>query len=262
LLRANLLGPVRDLATLEMRLDTVEALLAGEAAFLALSERLGKLRDTFVNAADFVVNGRDIFGGDPPPIPVRDWGAFLRPDSVVHFIVVADDNDALTAATFTSWADNTAGLAGRWTLHSIVDLTGGTCDGNVRGSNYLSLSTQTGGLALSICDADWSPLFGEISDLVAVDAAVPCTFDVPNPGDEYLVDFDQVAIGLVTGASTTALTRVESQTACGAGDGWYLDDPISPTKILLCSQSCQEASTADRMDVEMGCVRLKPSEGG
>ena len=46
MLRANLLGPVRDLATLEMRLDTVEALLAGEAAFLALSERLGKLRDT------------------------------------------------------------------------------------------------------------------------------------------------------------------------------------------------------------------------
>ena len=224
-------------------------------------EPLGKLRSTFVNAPDFVVSGRDAFGGDPPPIPVNDWGTFLRPNSVVHFIAVADDNDNTSAATFTTWADTTAGLVGRWKLHSIVDLTGGTCDGNVRGSVYQTLSTQTGGRQLSICAADWGPLMDAIGDQVAVDATVPCQFNVPNPGDEYLVDFDAVSIGIVDNGVSTPVTRVENAAACTA-DGWYLDDPLSPTAIFLCPDSCIAARPAERMDVELGCVRLKPGDVG
>lgn len=195
-----------------------------------------------------------------------EWRSFLRPDANVHFVMVTDDDErgASSVSTFTTFADTTAGLLGRWTLHSVVDLIvynescffDDTCScGSNRGSAYLELSEATDGLALSICEDNWTSLFDALRERVAVADAVPCTFAVPTPGEEYEVDYDDIGVRQTTGGTEVSLPRVADAAACSAAGGWYFDNNTTPSRILLCAASC--ADDADSLAVDMDCVRRK-----
>lgn len=193
------------------------------------------------------------------------WRDFVRPDANVHFVIVTDDNErgSGAVASFETFANTTAGLAGRWTLHSIVELIernescwiDDTCScGENRGDVYLTLSERSGGLQLSICESDWSSLFDALRERVAVEERVPCTFDLPSPGEGFEVDTDAVEVRAVTGSSTVTLTAHETTDGCGPAGGWTWADSRRD-RILLCPTSCGTA--IDSVEVELGCVRVK-----
>jgi hypothetical protein len=190
----------------------------------------------------------------------------LRPDARVHFIAVTDDDEGWgsSAEEFAAFADGRAGLEGRWTFHSIVDLVepdGGcvfddTCScGDARGSEYLALSARTGGLALSVCEPDWAPLFSALREEVVVSEAIPCTFEIPSPGDGYVVDYSAVTLVLGVNGQDQEVAYVGNEDGCGPAGGWYYDDFDAPERVILCGASCAQPTTS--LSVEFACARVK-----
>ncbi len=90
-------------------------------------------------------------------------------------------------------------------------------------------------------------------------AAVGCTFNVPTP-DSGLLDIDKIDVIYTPGGggAPVTLTRVSDQSQCGsaAGQGWYYDDNVNPTQIILCPDTCTTVSgdNGAKIDVELGCL--------
>lgn len=73
----------------------------------------------------------------------------------------------------------------------------------------------------------------------------PCDFPLPPAG---LFDPNNTSVGYLPGGSMAPiapLPKLSSAAACGASDGYYLDNNASPTKILLCGKTCSGVNTWD-----------------
>jgi hypothetical protein len=58
------------------------------------------------------------------------------------------------------------------------------------------------------------------------------------------------------GGSATTIPNVPNKAACPAsGDGWYYDNPASPTAILLCGTTCGAVQTSGSgtVQITLGC---------
>jgi hypothetical protein len=47
----------------------------------------------------------------------------------------------------------------------------------------------------------------------------------------------------------------ESAAACGPEGGWYYDDPLNPTRVLVCPATCNTITNdlQGRIDILFGC---------
>ena len=87
-------------------------------------------------------------------------------------------------------------------------------------------------------------------------ASLPCEYEIPappNPGDE--LDYENIRLRFkAIGGATTEIDNVGAQANCGAG-GFHYDDPVNPTKIVLCPETCQLVRTDDEavMDILFAC---------
>ena len=224
-------------------------------------------RYVHVRTGDVVVNG--YIAADP--VHSRDaltvlrntfpsWRNELRDSARLHVIVVSDDDhrENLTQADLIS-----LGLPDDFYLHSIVnpldyvdgcavfgEPNGVECGcGDDRGRTYLSITEATGGLELNLCQDDWSPIFQQLDEQVNVGEVIPCTFRIPEaPG--IMIDFNRVNVDFVDGSGIrTPLVNVDD---CSEDpSGWRYDNPVMPTSILLCQNSCG-AQSGD-VEVEFGC---------
>lgn len=58
------------------------------------------------------------------------------------------------------------------------------------------------------------------------------------------------------------IPKVADATACGTGEGWYYDDELTPTKVILCPAACDAANAAVGVDkpgkigILFGCKTL------
>ncbi|MBM4363437.1 MAG: hypothetical protein FJ104_12205 [Deltaproteobacteria bacterium] len=60
-------------------------------------------------------------------------------------------------------------------------------------------------------------------------------------------------------AGLTRIGAVAAAAACSnVDDGWHYDDPIAPTKVLVCPQTCErvQAATGSQIDVVFGCATV------
>lgn len=82
--------------------------------------------------------------------------------------------------------------------------------------------------------------------------ATSCDFVLPSPatGDVDPSATDVQVKNSSTGATTT-LTRTTDKTACGTGDGFYYDDPTTPTRMTLCPSTCTTVNAATNLKVEV-----------
>jgi len=83
---------------------------------------------------------------------------FLRPDAVLHVIVISDENDysAWTPEEFASWLGTSKWTSGIVSFSSIVGVTA-ECPSVVEpGSDYLEVTRRVGGVVRSICADDWA----------------------------------------------------------------------------------------------------------
>jgi hypothetical protein len=130
------------------------------------------------------------------------------------------------------------------------------------GVTYYRLAGLTGGVTQSICQDDWTPVFGSLKDAVVESAPLPCNYEIPAPPDGMVFDREKVNVKFTpTGVSSDTVepfANVASADACGDSQAWYYDDPDSPGEVLLCPQLCDLVGSGEggTVDVLFGCATV------
>jgi hypothetical protein len=91
-------------------------------------------------------------------------------------------------------------------------------------------------------------------------SALSCEFEVPTPAEGTL-DPEKVNLEFTpTGGSVQQLYKVDNEAAC-VDWGWYYDDPIAPTRVILCPTTCNtvKQDTQGRIDLILGCKTIPAS---
>lgn len=225
----------------------------------------------------------DARGGEP-------WKQELRPSATKTIVVVTDDNARLSATDFEHFAGgknpfNTLTLPPgildpSWNglfdgyLFSGIYGWGSTVDSTVKctypdtttppssGPTYTTLVQQTGGVRAKVCDgaAAWQPFFDAVAQAVNDTAKLSCELAIPEP-PSGTIDPTLVNVGLVSAGVTTYVPKVASAAAC-AGGGFYYDNEQSPTKVILCKTTCDEAQAMvgpnkpGKIEVLFGCETI------
>jgi hypothetical protein len=190
------------------------------------------------------------------------WQQHLRPEASKSIVIVSDD-DALTepnnsAAAFTAALEGLAPeLFTEWTFNGIF--CGMDCEpDSVRiGVVYQELVAQTGGVAGELCLQDFQPVFDRLAEQIIDDAGteIACEWELPAVPEGQTFSVDLVEVNRTTDiAGTVAFSRVPYVEDCAASS-WYFDDPLNPTRILACPQTCEamQAEAAGSIDVSFGC---------
>jgi hypothetical protein len=98
--------------------------------------------------------------------------------------------------------------------------------------------------------------------LEALDAirntAFACEYSIPKPtaGDP---DFGRVNVRRTpSGGKGELIPQVPDASQCDPGGGWYYDDPVNPTRILICPGTCDELQNdlAGKLDILLGCQTI------
>lgn len=91
-------------------------------------------------------------------------------------------------------------------------------------------------------------------------AALPCDFKIPPPPMGEVFDKDLVQViytpGAPPGSAGQQIPHADNLQDCGQQPGWYYDNNVKPTKIVLCPKSCQtvKADLEAKVDVAFGCA--------
>jgi len=86
---------------------------------------------------------------------------------------------------------------------------------------------------------------------------VSCVTAMPAPPHGKKIDPSQVEVVITSpGGMTAKVTRVADASQCAASGGFYYDDPVKPTQIILCPSSCTAAQSAagGKFSVNLGCL--------
>jgi hypothetical protein len=84
-----------------------------------------------------------------------------------------------------------------------------------------------------------------------------CDFELPKASNGMQVDPTKVNVKYTpAGGTQMTLGRVPDAAGCGTAPGWYYDNALNPTRILLCPASCNSASVEvdATLEVLLGCV--------
>jgi hypothetical protein len=88
------------------------------------------------------------------------------------------------------------------------------------------------------------------------DQALGCEFIIPAPTE---TDFDPTKVNVTYYPGGVGegqpIPQVANEQSCGAGPGWYFDNPQTPTRIILCPSSCQlvESDLEPKVSIQFGC---------
>lgn len=197
------------------------------------------------------------------------YAPFVRPTSLAHVVVVSDDNSAMSAADFTSGFSALAPHLSQFVFHGIIssedpDNCPNSCCGFMlaaeQGTVYQELIAQTGGVEGNLCEQEFSPVFAAVAQQVISGATLSCAYEIPPPPEGETFDRDQVNVAFDDGAGgSLEIGRVDDVSECASvSDGWYYDDPTSPSLILVCPQTCDEIQgfTAGSVAIKFGCETI------
>lgn len=223
-------------------------------------------------------------GGDP-------WKQWLRPNATKTIVDVTDDNSRLDANQFETFAGGSDPWNSTTLPPGILDSSwnglfdgyvfdalygwGSSTDPSVKcqypdssyppksGLTYTDLVKKTGGVRAKICDgaSAWGPFFDQVAQAVVKASKISCELAIPTP-EAGTLDPGKVNVQLDSQGQKQLLYKVKDASACGAGGGWYYDDDTSPTKVILCPTSCDQAqqevqSTGNAtLSVVFGCTTV------
>lgn len=129
---------------------------------------------------------------------------------------------------------------------------------NTSGLDQIAMAGGTGS-ALLVDPANAGAEF-----LAAIQAiqgqALGCTFQIPEPPMGETLNPNQVNVWYTPGGGTEELIfKVANASACDANlGGWYYNDPMNPTEILLCPKSCESIESGQgAIRIELGCSSVE-----
>jgi hypothetical protein len=110
----------------------------------------------------------------------------------------------------------------------------------------------------AILDANTTVTTMAVTEIITEAVPVPCEWRIPEPPGGASFDKDRLNVTLRPRPSATPQTigAVSSAADCsGVIDGWHYDDPVTPTRVLACPQTCTtiQALTDAQLDLVLGC---------
>jgi hypothetical protein len=215
------------------------------------------------------------------------YSMFLRPGSMVHFIIVTDDEDDYAGGSADGramrfQADMMQRLGRPFRVHTISSPGPTPCsstncefDPNLgiacvfialncqaanSGLSYYSLARLTNGLTASICESDWSGIFKAFQESIIKSAPLPCDYSIPPPPKGEKLDAAKVNVAYTpVGGAEQQVLQVPGASACppdATKAAWYYDNPAAPTKVNLCPATCTTVQAGGAMNIVYGCATV------
>ena len=202
----------------------------------------------------------------------EDWKGILRPTSVTHFVAISDDGEEWTAQAFQ---DSLAALdppVTNYVFHGIFSSMGKEdacaisnsepcCEfaaPSGEGVSYRELVNATGGVAGDLCEQDFDPVFQQFATSVIEHSQLDCAWTIPAPPEGETLAPNMVNVVFIDGnGERTPFGRVDGVADCAnVENGWYYDNSISPTEVLVCPQTCTwiQGQAGAQIDIQFGCA--------
>jgi hypothetical protein len=87
-----------------------------------------------------------------------------------------------------------------------------------------------------------------------------CEWGIPDPPEHEVFNWDLINVVIAApGQDDVQIGRVSGESGCGpAPDGWYYDDPESPSRIIACPRVCEtiENMTGIEVSLLLGCETI------
>ncbi len=186
------------------------------------------------------------------------WQQHLRLEATKSFVIVSDDDatDSSAAAFTDGLLALDADMFAEWTFNGIF--CGMECEASAAiGLVFQELVAQTAGVGGELCEQDFQPVFDRLAEQIITAAGnqIACEWELPAApaGQTFSVDLVEVTRTTPT-AGAVPFTRVGSIDECGLSS-WYFDDPLNPTRILACPETCEAMQNEDggSIDVSFSC---------
>jgi hypothetical protein len=218
------------------------------------------------------------------------FSSFLRPNGTRTIGIITDDESSKDAATFMTeivaldptFADLTFhGIVAPYELDTSACIPcsfGGMCSScdpccgpdpvlgfgcfswaEAEGAVYKDLAMGSGGVIGNLCLQEFSPMFNAMATAVIGGSQVACVYEIPDPPNGESIDYGKVNVEFYptpTSMPEDFFNVPGGEGDCGASaDGWYYDNPSSPTQILLCPETCAYAQMSPEGEIKVlfGC---------
>lgn len=198
------------------------------------------------------------------------WHSMLRPTALTHFVAISDDGEDQTAEQFHQALGSLNPPLAAYVFHGIFSMLGkeeacavsssepcctyAAPDGE--GVTYKDLVAATGGVGADLCAQDFDPVFVQFAEAVISRAELSCTWEIPLPPAGQTLDADLINVEFTSGGSTTYFGYVQTPAECDAFEnGWYYDDPLNPSRVLLCPSTCGsvQGQVSAELEIKFGC---------
>jgi hypothetical protein len=77
------------------------------------------------------------------------------------------------------------------------------------------------------------------------------------------IDYARVNVNYTPGGGGAVVPfgKVADADACMDLEGWYYDDPSTPTRIILCDAACEQvnADSGAQLSIVLGCLSEPPT---
>ena len=192
-----------------------------------------------------------------------DYKPVLRQNAVKYFAVVTDDTSGMLAQDFIGavgaldpgWFDT-------WRFFGVF-CTGSCATESAcveTGTVYLELTEHWATIPGDLCagQSNFAGVFSALAQAVVSGTTLDCQWQIPPPPVSQTFDRTKLNVEYTPGGSTTTVPIYhagESAAACGPQGGWYYDDPVNPTQIIVCPVNCDTISNdlSGRIDILFGC---------
>lgn len=189
----------------------------------------------------------------------EQWAPVIREDAVKHLVVVTDDTSNMDWTDFDPAFEALDPSYLGYIHHSVVCHSDCESAAGI-GTNYIELSNDTAGVAADLCLQDFQSVFDVLSTEVIGGAQLSCEFEIPAPPEDMEFDPDEVNLEFDDGeGNVIQIGRVDSAADCpNVVDGWHYDDPVSPTMIVMCPQTCTklQGSANGSISIQFGCASV------
>lgn len=202
-----------------------------------------------------------------------EYSPHLREDANLHIVAITDFDAGVPVKTFLSDFNAIAPELADFTFHGIIApedpgeacANGTSCCGvaDQKCAQFQEIIALTGGVEGNLCDQEFQPIFDALAEYVVGDAELACSYTLPvdQAGDAF--DKDQVNVEFEDGlGGTLELGRVDDATGCASvSGGWYYDNPLDPTQVHVCPQTCEAIQGFDSASIAVifGCATIPAS---
>ena len=193
------------------------------------------------------------------------WGPGMRPDAWKHLWIMSPADPSMDHEEFREELEQLDPTFERLTVHTMVPLTPGEdCSSLVAGTqagsttDLVDLAMATGGVVEPLCDYNIKILFEQMLDRIQ-EISLSCSYVIPPPPDGKIFDKGRVNVDYDDGFGLQTIGYVEDPSGCASvANGWYYDDPILPTQILMCPQTCARFDVLQQASIEIrfGCTTI------